>query len=405
MKQIIRHCYYNVPYYHEQFKTLQLKPADIKTKNDLHKLPLLTKEILQKNFRQLQAKNLKKYHPYLCRTSGTTGEPVCFYLDKNTMILEFCYYWRYWSWAGYKLRKRFAEFSLHHFVNSAVDTIIDYRLLTNRIVLNPAQLSFENVHTYIKGIKKYNPQFLKGTPTVLNIFATLVERSGCRDLSFKAVFTTGEKILQHHRENIEKVFSCKIVDSYAHMERTMAVSQCPLGRYHVHSEYGILQVEEEQHISSPKGTIIGEVIGTSLHNYAMPFIRYKTGDLITVLPEEKPCKCGRKLPLIKEIHGRSQDIIITPDGRFIANIFIVFNFIDGILWYKVIQENRENIQVKLIIKNGYSRERIAQQIREYFNKIFTMAITISIDFLSFDDISLIHKNRVVESKVTMEEFL
>jgi len=403
LRLILKHAYTNVPYYKDLFQKLKLTPKDFKTLEDLKKIPPLTRETLRLNFDKLIAKNAKKFKPILHRTSGSTASPIEFYLDKYSNILEFCYYWRWWSWAGYKLGMPFAEFSIHHFLGAAnIKNIFDYSFITKRLILNPSQLSVKSIPEFVEKIKKYKPLFLKGTPSTLYIFSLLVEKSGYSDISFKAVFTTGEKIISQQRQAIERVFNCKVLDSYGHMERTIAISQCPFGSYHINSDYGILEVEKNDEFVDVEGKTVGEAIGTSLYNFSMPLIRYKIGDLLEISTDVLRCRCGRCLPLVKDIFGRIQDVILTPDGRYLTNIFVIFNLIEGILAYKIYQKSKKELLVK-IAKSATAQEKvIAEKIIGYFKKIIGEDVDIKIEFSPLESFSVQGKYKIVESSIEIK---
>lgn len=352
-KIIIGHARKNVPYYRNLLDGLKLGPKDFKSIEDIKRIPALDKETLRKNFKSLQAVNIRKFKPQLCRTSGTSGEPVEFYQDKPSNILEFCYYWRYWSWAGYRLGMPFAEFTLRHFLDKGMKDISDRSAITGRLMLNPAQLSHEKINDFVSAIKNHKALFLKGSPSSIFTFANLLKNKGCNNLCFRAVFTAGEILFPYQRKRIEDTFHCKIFDSYGHMERAVAICQCPLGRYHVNSDYGILEIEEDKKLSST-GTMAGRVIGTSLYNFAMPLIRYKIDDIVEVRADKSRCECGRGLPICENIIGRAQDIIVTPDGRMLSNVFILFDILEGALWAQIIQEDVSKLKIKIIKGDNFS---------------------------------------------------
>lgn len=403
LKLILSHAYQNVPYYRNLFDRLKLKPEDFRNFKDLKKIPVLTREGLRKNFNLLRARNYKKFKPSLYRTSGTFGEPAEFYLDKSSNVLEFCYYWRHFSWAGYRLGAPFAEFSLHHFLEADIKDIAHYSFLTNRLILNPAQISNYNIDKFIKKIKKYRPLFLKGSPSTLHIFSILLEKNGYLDLNLKAVFTTGEKLLPHQRQKMEKVFGCQVLDSYGHMERTIAISQCPSGSYHINSDYGILDIEARNEITDPEGKETGEMVGTSIYNFAMPLIRYKTGDLVEMNSFYENCRCGRGLPTVKNIFGRVQDIVVTPDQRYLTNIYIIFNFIEGVLSYQIHQRSREELFLKIAKAADVSGQSIAEKTRLYFKKIMGDEVNIIIEFSPLENFYNARKQKVVISSLNLND--
>lgn len=380
LRLVLSHAYKNVPYYTDLFDRLKLKPSDFTDLEDLNKIPVISKNIIRDNFKALVAKNAARFKPSLMQTSGTTGEPIKFYHDKNTNVLEFCYYWRYWSWAGYRPGVPFAEFTLSHFLTKGIKEVSEYSPLTKRLMLNPAQLSYENIDKFILPIKKYKPFFLKGSPSSIYVFAHLLDKKNRDDFSFRAIFTTGEFLLSHQRKKIEDAFHCKISDSYGHMERTVAICQCPLDNYHINSDYGILEIEKDKKVSSA-ATLEGHIIGTSLYNFAMPLIRYKVGDMIEVQLDKVRCGCGRGLPVCKRIIGRTQDIIVTPDGRMLSNLFILFDILEGALWAQIVQEDANRLAVKIIKGDDFSDDSL-QKFLQRLKELMGASVRIDIEYLS-----------------------
>jgi len=206
---------------------------------------------------------------------------------------------------------------------------------------------------FVAVIKKSKALFLKGSPSSIYIFAGLLEEQEERGLSFRVVFTTGETLFAYQRRKIEKAFNCAISDSYGHMERTVAVCQCPSGGYHMNTDYGILEIEKDEGCSTASH-VAGSVIGTSMYNFAMPLIRYKVGDKIEMPIERTRCECGRTLPVCGKIIGRTQDVIITPDGRMISNIFILFDILEGALWAQMIQDDVNELRIRIVKGDNFS---------------------------------------------------
>jgi len=117
---------------------------------------------------------------------------------------------------------------------------------------------------------------------------------------------------------------------------------------------------------STEETEVGRVIGTSLHNFAMPLIRYRTGDLIEIKRDEKRCACGRGLPLCARILGREQDLLVTPDGRYIANAAILFNFVKGVQGFQIVQHERDRFVVRVVADAEFTskeRDRVVRTLR------------------------------------------
>src|SRR5690606_37357121 len=246
--------------------------------------------------------------------------PIEFLADRHSQTLEFVYYWRHWSWAGYRLGDRFAELGSQHFLRRGKDEIGEWQPHLRRLMLNSARVSAATARELAGAIRRRRPRFLKGMPSAVFFLARAFEEEGIRDIRFRAVFTNGEVITPQQRKAAESVFGCPVLDSYGHMERTAAISQCMHGGYHVVQDYGLLELLEPR---TDGETVVARAVGTSLHNWAMPLVRYDIGDEIELFPDPPPaCPCGRGFPLVKRIRGRSRDVIVTPDGRHLTSLFV-----------------------------------------------------------------------------------
>jgi phenylacetate-CoA ligase len=359
LRRIVSQAYYRVPYYQDLFRSLKLRPDDIRTPADLQKLPTISKATLRKEFLRLQATDRRRYHPRLAQTSGSSGEPLRFLLDKPANVLEFVYYWRHWSWAGYRLGTRFAELSSHAFMgeNTPAGQICRYQRLTGRLLLSSLSIGPDSVAAYVKALRAYRPKFLKGIASALYYFAFFLQEAGIRDIWLRGVFSTGEMLLPHQRRMIEQVFHCRVLDSYGHMERTVAISECPQGGLHINPEYGVLELLERPRAGTRNGeeaAATADVVGTSLHNLSMPLLRYEVGDVVEVDQNPGTCPCGRAMPRVRRINGRQEDAIIAPDGRVITTLFIVFDKVPGIAHWRVIQDEPDQLRVFVVRTPGYT---------------------------------------------------
>lgn len=368
LRSVVRTAYRDIPYYRDLFDTLGIRPEDIRSPDDLHHLPLLTKEILRKNFDRMISPHAKRLHAKRYTTSGSTGQPVAFLLDKPANVLEFCYYWRHWSWGGYRLGKRFAELTNGFFLKNPDHRTDIYRFsrITNRLQLNTLMVNPDHIGTFADALRRYKVRYLNGLASALYYFAIMCRRKGIDDISFDAIFSQGEMLYPAYRSLIEDVFRCKVFDSYGHMERTVAVCECPHGGYHVNSEYGILEIIDQK--PAENGRMLGTAVGTSLHSAAMPLIRYVINDRVEFEPESRHCACGRGLPLIGKIHGRNDDVIVTPDGTVVTDIFTVFGEIPGIDLGQIEQMSLSEIQVLIAVNEQWNPEcerRFINLLRAY----------------------------------------
>ncbi len=359
LRALVAHAYAKVPYYRQLLDGAHVAPDDIRGVEDLPAIPPLTKSALTTQFGALTARPVSQYRPMLAQTSGSSGEPTAFYLDRSARVLEFVYYWRHWSWLGYRLGTPFAELSSVAFLArpDRADRLCHYEPLTRRLLLNSLRLGDATMPAIAEVFSRYQPRYLKGMASALGVLAALWHRRGGR-FRLRGVFSSGDGLLETNRRLVEDVFQCQVLDSYGHMERTFAVSECPSGGYHVNSDYGILELVPVDGYSAPGGERTRRVcraLGTGLHNLAMPLIRYEVGDLIEVDDSRPPCPCGRGFPLIGKFAGRNNDIIRTPDGRFITSMFVVFDLVPHVQDGQIVQDRLDHVRVTVVRAPSYQR--------------------------------------------------
>jgi phenylacetate-CoA ligase len=401
LQEIIHQAYTQVPYYGKLFRKLNLVPSDIRTLAHLRQLPLLTKPILRAEFDQLCAANRSRYGPFVAQSSGTSGEPLRFLLDKPSNVLEFVYYWRHWSWAGYRLGMRFAELSSAHFLQrpSHLHRNYVFQCGFGRLLLNSSSISSARVRDFVDAIRKYRPAFLKGTASSLFCLAVLLSDAGISDLSFRAVFSTGEMLLPSQRARIQAALNAKVYDSYGHMERTVAISECPNGGLHIIPEYGILELIP---VSMPDGrsTPWAKIVGTSLHNMSMPLVRYDTGDLASPFPGFERCSCGRAASRVLQIDGRENDVIITPEGNLIAAPFVLLDQFQDIRMAQFIQESSSCLLIQIVKGSGYT-DGTADDLSNRMRALVGPQMKIEVRYLSYDALRAQNpgKFRVVMSRL------
>jgi phenylacetate-CoA ligase len=219
----------------------------------------------------------------------------------------------------------------------------------------------DGISDCIKAVRRHRPLFLKGLASALSVFALFVKQTGIVDLTFQGIFSTGEVLLRPQRTLIEQVFQSKVYDSYGHMERTVAVSECGDGGLHVNPEYGVLELVDKklmQPITQPRDARVfsAAVVGTSLHNRSMPLLRYEVGDLIEFEEPAPPCPCGRAMPRVRCIEGRREDIITRPDGHVVTTLFLVFNQVTGVALGQAVQDTPERLAVRIVRAPEYTAQ-------------------------------------------------
>ena len=361
-KRLLEHSYNNVSYYKELFSKHNIIPSDIKSLNDIKQLPILKKENIKKNFpNEIFAINISKKNCYYNFSSGSTGEPVQYYITKDAYCMNIACNLRGWYWMGFRLGDKYAKIT-----QGARDNFLK-RLqdFTNRAYIFPYLYTKENFKLFVKYIRLKNIHFLRSYPDPLLFFASNITKED-KLPKIRAINTTGNILFKEIRDLIENKFKTRIYDSYS-CEGGANVFECKTHNcYHSSMEYGITEIIDNDGNEVKPGEK-GRLITTDLWNFSTPFIRYDSQDI--VVKSEKKCSCGRNLLSITKIEGRNNDILITEDGNMIiAQTFTnYFKKIAAIDQFQVKQDTINDIKFLFGVNKLYNN-KLEMDILSYWSK-------------------------------------
>jgi phenylacetate-CoA ligase len=358
LKKLVDHAYKNVPYYTNLFNEYDLKPHDINSLSDLHKIPILTKADLQKNLNLLKARNYRAKDLFLKGTGGSTGTPTKFYIDKIHWDYMRAGQYRFYHWTGYKFGDRHALFWAAPQDLAEVVRIKDrfWNYFLNKTWISGFHFTQQDMAMATETINKKRPTLITGYANVLYTFARFVQEKSLALYTPKAVVSTAEVLFDQQKEVIQNAFGCKVFNRYGCREMCDIAQTCPESGnlLHVNSDNIILETIKNGKVTD-KGEV-GEIILTDLNNFASPFIRYRNDDLGMLV--DKSCSCGRSLPLIEMSHGRIHNIITTPEGKYIYGMFLYYLFyeLEGVLEYQIIQEDIDHLFVIIVRSENYKAQ-------------------------------------------------
>lgn len=391
LRSLMTHAYNHVKYYHEQFDSIGIKPNDIKTREDLFKLPTLTKEDLRTHFNELIADNIKLKKCSFGQTSGSTGEPTINIKGINEIAYTYSAVIRQQLACGIRFGERFLN---------VVPTTMNQKLVYISYFDGfHKKCSFpvwqENMDTFY--IEKFRPTVIYCAPSYIKALAHKIETKGGVDLNLKGIISSSEMLDQGTREYISNVFNSEIFDYYGASEGNIAW-ECPehVG-YHIDADTVIVEIlKDDEPVGEGER---GEIALTYLHSYARPLIRYKIGDIGTFT--EELCPCGRKLPLMKSVMGRKVDIIVRPDGQVLPpydlmNVmgrYIISNF-----EVQIIQEKKDLVVIKFVTDTEFT-PKILDEIENKYRKILGDEMKIKLLKVDKIDREKSGKLRTVISKV------
>lgn len=392
--QLIKHAYENVPYYHYLFKSLSLKPEDIKTKDDLIKLPILSKEIIRKNWNLFISGNAEKKDLIIASTSGSSGNVFKYVVNRKVLSAQRANGLRTWRYAGYEIGDKMATLGGTSLLPQNINIYKKFAFKAFRdLLLSSYNLDSEKLKTFATKIEKYKPDFIRGYPSSISNLANYLIENNKNNIKLIAAMTTSETLTKKDRRIIGEAFDCDIIDQCGCYDGGESLCECKEHcGYHIAVERSIHEFLDENH-EPISGCKVGNIILTDLWNYSMPFIRYDAGDM--ALTTDESCACGRGLPLVKSIIGRTIEQIILPNGDSIpgivfSDIFEKKEIADKIMDYQIIQEYFDKFDIFIVQNKGYNEE-ISRKIANFLEG--HMGIHLDIRFKFVDHIPRTKANK------------
>jgi phenylacetate-CoA ligase len=397
--QLLKHAQAHVPYYRKLFSETGFKPENIRSISDLTQIPLLDKSIIRNNSEEIKseiARDLDRFN-----TGGSSGEPLIFYIGKKRVSHDVAAKWRATRWWGVDIGDPEIVVWGSPIELNVQDNIRILRDQLFRTKLLPAfEMSEQKLDSFLGQIRAMRPKMLFGYPSALSHIAIHAEAKGqnMNDLGIQVAFVTSERLYDEQRLQISRTFGCPVANGYGSRDAGFIAHECPQGGMHITAEDIIVEIVNPNGKSLPPGES-GEIVVTHLATEDFPFIRYRTGD-IGIL-DTNICSCGRGLPMLKEIQGRSTDFLTAQDGTIMHGLALVYILRDlpQIRAFKIVQESLDLTNVYIVSENGLSQEIREKTEQEFRNRL---GKNVNISILEVTEISVEKsgKFRYVVSKVT-----
>ena len=350
----------DVPHYRELFKRIGFDPAALRSVADLHPLPLLTKADVRTHAEALRSDSAGGLRSY--STGGSSGQPLMFQVGMGRVSHDVAAKWRATRWWGVDIGDAEAVLWGSPIELGAQDRVRLWRDRLMRSQLLPAfEMSPAKLDDFIERLQRQRPRMLFGYPSALALVAKHARSRGVRldALGCRVAFATGERLFDAQRELIAGVFGCPVANGYGARDAGFVAHQCPSGGMHISAEDIVVELLDAQGAPVADGTP-GEIVVTHLATGDFPFIRYRTGDI--AVADAARCACGRGLPLLREIQGRSNDFIMASDGTVMqsAALTYVLRDLPGIEAFKIVQESLLRTRVFLVAGAGFDRGATAR---------------------------------------------
>jgi phenylacetate-CoA ligase len=354
---IVAHAYETVPFYRERMDALRLRPADVRTAADLPLLPILTRADVTANAPRLVSRAIPRRDRWSAWTSGTTGSPTPVWWDRDVVAAANACLWRARRWAGVEFGRPYATL-FGRLVVPPRETRPPYWRVNRpwrQLLLSPVHLSEATAPLYLAAVADFGAESLETYPSSAYLLARYAQAAGAR-LALRAVFTTSEPLLPEQRAAVEDAFGCRVFDFYSQAERVGFSSECgEHNGHHLHEEYGVTELVDDGGAPVASGAT-GRVVATTLHNRAMPLIRYAVGDATAMTGRR--CPCGRTLPLTEGVATKQEDLLVASDGRLVPPSVLagVFKRSTPVSRSQIVQRDAGEVTVRIVRLVGYTRD-------------------------------------------------
>lgn len=364
LRALLAHAETLVPYYRNLFRTLGIRSEDIRNWDDFARLPILTKDIIRANQRELIREDVpaEKLQPHF--SGGSTGVPLKFFRSSDYMVASDAGTYRNMEQCGWRPGEMVAFFWGGNDKMYAMSRVeFELRQFARRMYqFDPFFAGEADMANWERLFARIRPRVILGYASTIALFGSFLDARGKKIHGIKGAFTTAEKLYRPQREVIERVFQCKVFDCYGSSEVQNIAAECPKGKMHVNADFVVVE-EDKVEGDGPRPFLL-----TSLQNRSMPFIRYRNEDCGYL--SEETCTCGNGFPLMRLEIARTSDNFVFPGGRVVHGEFFTHLMYgsDGIVTFQFHQTSIDEIILSIVLGPGDALKR-DEKIRDSIRQI------------------------------------
>lgn len=362
LQEFVRHAFEAVPYYRDLSVQLGIRAEDIRSLDDLRRLPVLEKTQVRGSEKRFVDDRTAYRRIGIGFTSGTTGTPLQIHGTSESFALRWGHVARLRTWAGLSdpIHPRRVQFTGRNIVPTGQSpgrhVYWRHNWPDRALLMSTTHISPETAPYYARAMSRFEPELIDGYPSAVSMIARIAMAQGLSLPRPTAIITSAETLLDDDRAVMEEAFGCKVFDQYAASEPSCFWSTCEAGSMHIHPEYGISEVV------GPDGEPVkpgeeGDVVVTSFLSRVMPLIRYRLGDRAVLAPEGTRCACGREMPIVSRVVGRRDDILYVPERGYVGRLDPVFKGNMPLIEAQIVQEALERVKVLLVPADGWNAEQ------------------------------------------------
>ncbi len=371
LRQLLEYAAENSPFHRARFAQAGFRPADLRSVQDLKRLPTLSKDDLRSESERILCRGYDASNTMHKRTGGSTGVPVHVRMDYQAASIKRAAVERHDGWAGWRPGVRCAAVWGDTDKPQSWKSRLRNALSTRTTYLDTLCFTEEKLAAFVRVLRTERPPMLFGHAHSVFRLAEYVARTNGPPIAFRGIITTAMTLSPEERMRIEEVFATPVFNRYGCEEISIIASECEAhAGMHVFAEGVLLEYGTGARPGEPAKLLV-----TDLLNRAMPLIRYEIGDL--AIPEDCPCPCGRGLPLLREVSGREADFLYTPEGKPVFGISILDTFvihIAGIKQLQIVQDRLDHLRIRVVRDREFSDDttaKLGNTIRKVFGEVMT----------------------------------
>lgn len=380
IKELVQRAYYKIPLYKDKYKSVGFEPGDLKTWNDYHHLPIVTKEELHAAFpsRCTEHKQPNQSILFKMHSSGSTGQSLLFFLHPETI----------------------AEYTIRYIRQFYLQSSGAYRDISKVALVTTVPWWTSNVrngyqHTFISSLiepSKIGEILTELQPDILaiypsNLASVLPYMSKKAKGNLVCAVTHSELSTRVERDRYAKELGVPVLDEYSSVELSRVALELPCGHYHVSEDLVRLDIVDPDS-KTPIEEGVGLAVGTNLFSTATPFIRYNQNDHVHI---EKSEPCAIHWKQLKKIGGRHNDSFIRPDGSEIPTGTLVdiayrwmFDTDVFIQEFVMVQKKSDHIVINFFDPNLTSGSDTQKEFYDYLcvllEKVMGAPLTVEFNF-------------------------
>lgn len=358
------HCEKNVPYYRNLFRGLKISGEDIHGLSDLEQLPVLQKSTVQEGYAEFIAQNIPPSQRVIAHTSGTTGGGLRFATTEEALSEQWAVWWRYRRWHGISVDTWCGYFGGRSVVPLSQDCppFWRYNVPGHQILFSGYHMSPKNLEAYIGELRKRQPPWLHGYPSLLSLMAShILERDEKLGYQVRWITIGAENLLPQQANLIEKAFGVRPLQHYGMAEAVANISECKDGTLRVDEDFSAVEFIPNSNGSGYK------IIGTNFSNLATPLLRYDTNDLAKIPTGGTPDEYGGRI--VERIDGRQEDYIVLRNGARLGRMDHIFKDMTHIREAQLHQCELGSINIRIVRTRAYSNDDEQKLLREFRTRV------------------------------------